>query len=330
MMPKSSPLFRTVLALRPSVWFVSALAGVAVVGAASAQEQGGVRVIEEPQVQAVIQDVFVRPGNAAARPIRAGAAAVDDGFDLRAIRTAKVPADVPPLVSLLDSAEWAVREKAARSLEAHPAPDEALLRILDQDELAEEQRQRLMNVIARRILLRERGALGIRMNTRVGFAEGGIAGVEITQLIAGLPAERVLKVGDVITRIDERDIRVNTDLITHVQRMQPGEVIDVRVLRPRTLPAGQAPGVDWIRLEGDRWFEPIEVEFALGSFEKLGDTAGVVNPETQRRLEEVRRLRIQWDRAPVSLDGRVTVDGVVPPENSRPSGVKPTIRRLGQ
>ncbi len=244
---------------------MSALACVAIVGTASAQEQGGVRNIDlEEQVEVVIQDAFVRPGNAAARPLRADAAGFDDGFDLRAIRTAKVPVDVRPLVNLLDGGEWAIREEAARSLEAHPTRDEALLRILDQDELTEEQRQRLMNVIARRILLRERGALGIRMNTRVGFAEGGIAGVEITQLIAGLPAERVLKVGDVITRIDERDIRVNTDLITHVQRMQPGQVIDVRVLRPRALPVGEAPGVDWIRVEGDRWFEPVEVEFALG------------------------------------------------------------------
>jgi hypothetical protein len=329
-MPKSSPLFRTVLAMRPSVWFVSALACVAIVCTASAQEQGGVRVIEEPQVQAVIQDVLVRPGNAAARPVRAGGSAVDGGFDLRAIRTAKVPADVRALIARLGDPAWSVREDAARRLEAHPSPDEALLRVLDQDELDEEQRQRLMNVIARRIMLRPRGALGIRMNTRMGLAEGGVAGVEIVQLLAGLPAERVLRVGDMITRIDELDIRANTDLTAYVQRMQPGQVIDVRVLRPRTLPVGEAPGVDWIRLEGDRWFEPIEVELPLGSFDKLGETASVMNTETQRRLEEVRDLRIQWDRAPVSLDGRVTVDGVVPPENSRPSGIKPTIRRLGE
>jgi hypothetical protein len=274
-----------------------------------------------PRAPIVMQD---RP----LRPVRPNLEAVTDQLDLEAIRTATVTADVRVLVARLGDPEWSVREDAARRLEVHPSPNEALLRVLDQDELDEEQRQRLMNVIALRIVFQPRGALGIRMNTRMGFADGGIAGVEITQLIAGLPAERVLRVGDVITRIDDREIRVNTDLITHVQRMQPGQIIDVRVLRPRTLPAGEAPGAEWIHLDGDRWFEPVEVEFALGSYEKLGDTVGVVNPETQRRLEEVRQLRIQWDHPAVSLDGRVTVDGVVPPEKSQWTPPTGRIRRI--
>ncbi len=257
------------------------------------QDAGGLRIRPAPLVRTAVP-----PGA--------------DGFDLKAIRTARVPADLRQIVARLDDADWSAREEASRRLEAHPAPDEALLRILDQDDLTEEQRQRLMGVVSRRILLRERGAIGIRMSTRMGLGRDGISGVEVTQLIEGLPAERVLRVGDVITRIDERDIRVNTDLITHVQRMPPGRVIRVRILRPRTPPAGEAADPNWIRGEGDRWFEPIEVEFALGSYAKLGDTQGVVNPETTRRQQLILALRAVWDRPPDPLDGRATIDGVTP------------------
>ncbi len=309
---------------------MTATACLVAVNAASAQDAGDVQAKPEPPV--IRRIVAPQPAGAVKvqdLPIRVGGLGAADGFDLKEIRTARVPADLRELVGGLADPNWSVREDVGRRLESHPAPNEALLRVLDQDELTEEQRQRLMNIIAWRIVMQPRGALGIRMNTRMGFADGGVAGVEITQLIQGLPAERVLKVGDVITRIDERDIRVNTDLITHVQRMPPGQVIDVQVLRPRTVPAGEAPGPGWIRIEGDRWFEPVEVEFALGSYEKLGDTVGVVNPETQRRMELVRQLRIQWDRARVSLDGRVTVDGVVPPENAAPLRRPGSIRRVG-
>ena len=294
---------------------------LAIAGAATAQEVENVKVIE---VEVRPQDAVIRgvidpqaPGGGGLEPrqlIRPGLAGDADGFDLKAIRTAAVPSGLRELVARFDDPDWRTREEASRRLEAHPADDQALLRILDQDELSEEQRQRLMGAIARRILLRERGAIGIRMNTRGGFGDRAVRGIEVTQLIPGLPAERVLKVGDVITRIDDREIRGNSDLITHVQRMPPGRVIEVVVLRPRAVAPGQAPNPAWIRGEGDRWFERIDVEFALGSFEKLGDTAGSVNPETARRQQLVLELRRIWDRPPDRLDGNVTVDGVMQPD----------------
>ncbi len=285
-----------------------AAAPLAVVQGAAAQEVGaaGVRPrqvrIVDPQAAAI----------GAGRLTRTGLPGSDDGFDLKAIRTTPVPAEVREIVAEFDSAEWTAREDASRRLEAHPAPDEALLRVLDQDELSEEQRQRLMSVIATRIINRPRGAIGIRMNTRPGFGGGAIEGVEVTQLIEGLPAERVLKVGDVISRIDERDIRNNSDLIDHVQRMSPGQVIQVRVMRPRAVAQEAAAGAGWIRDEGGRWFEPVEVEFALGSFEKLGDQQGGVNTETNRRQRLIIELRAIWDRRAAMLDGGITVDGIVP------------------
>ncbi len=282
---------------------------------------GVVRGVIDPQA---VGGARVRPGWG----IQPGLASREDGFDLKAIRTAAVPAEVRAIVARFDDPDWSIREEAAARLESHPAPDDALLRVLDQDDLSEEQRQRLMGVIARRILLRERGAIGIRMNTRAAFGDNAVSGVEVTQLIPGLPAERVLRVGDVITQIDDRAIRVNTDLITHVQRMPPGQVIEVVVMRPRFIRVGEQPDPAWIRGDGDRWFERIDVEFALGSFEKLGDTAGVVNPETTRRQQLVIELRAIWDRPPDRLDGRVTIDGVIQPDSSeaRPSPKNPGVQ----
>ncbi len=295
----------------------------------------GVIAFLQPVSAALAQGVDVRPVKPVAPLVRPGQVGIrslsgDQEIDLRAVRTAVVPPAVREIVAELDDSRWSIREAADQRLRTHPVSDEALLQVLDQDELSSEQRQRLLDIVAARVLLRERGAIGIRMNTRAGFAPGGVDGVEITEVIPGLPAERVLRVGDVITRIDEAPIRLTTDLISHVQRMPPGQVIDVRILRPRVLPAGEQPGPDWVKVEGGGWFEPVEVEFALGSYRKLGDpqvTTG--NPETLRRLEYVRQLRILWDRAPVALDGRVTVDGVVPPEKSTPSGINRTIRRIG-
>ncbi len=287
---------------------VAALAGTLSTSTAEAQE-----VEERP----------IKLRNPAGDPVRVRQAlkqsispATND-LNLRAIRTAVVPDGVRVLVANLDDHRWFARQAAARQLERYSVSDNALLRVLEEDTLSEEQRQRLMEVLSRRILLRPRGAIGIRMNTRVGLPQMRMAGVEVTDVLPGLPAERVLKVGDVITRIDDADIRLTQDLITHVQRMPPGQVIAVTVLRPHVVPADGRPEPGWVQGEGDRWFETIDVEFALGSFEQLGETrAGLENPETRRRLEEVAAIRARWDRASVGFDGQSTVDGVVAPEES--------------
>jgi hypothetical protein len=314
----------------PLLAMLAMLAGLLLVDVAMGQDGGVVQVkprpargLIDPRVMGGMQ---VKPR----LPAASGLAAVSGEFDLKAIRMAAVPADLRAIVARFEDPDWSTREEAARRLEAHPAPDEALLRILDQDELSEEQRQRLMGVISRRILLRERGAIGIRMSTRGVFGDNAVSGVEVTELLPGLPAERVLDVGDVITQIDERAIRVNADLITHVQRMPPGQVIEVVVMRPRFVEAGKAPDPAWIRGDGDRWFERIDVEFALGSFSQLGDTATSLNPETTRRQQLVFELRTIWDRPGDRLDGRVTIDGVMPPDAAELRGIPSTPRLPGR
>lgn len=258
--------------------------------------------------------------------IRGLGSTAEPGFDLRAIRTAVVPRSVLDLVARLDDDDWATREAATRDLHAHEAPDEALLKVLDQEStLGEEQRQRLLAVVTRRIRERERGAIGIRMTPIGGFGDVLRGGIEVTEVIPGLPAERVLRPGDVIVRIDEKEIARNEDLISHVQRLTPGDVISVRILRPRPVAADKPPEPDWVAASGDRWYEPIDVEFALGSFDMLGENQRSLNPETQRRERLVIEMRTRWDLVGTSLDGQGTIDGVVPPENARPPGA---IRRF--
>lgn len=250
-------------------------------------------------------------------------------LDLRAVRTAVVPDRVLELVAALDAEDWNARETATRALRQVEASAEALLKVLEREQLSEEQRQRLMGVVTHRIRKRPRGAMGIKMLPIAGIGDAFAGGVEVTEVIEGLPAERVLRPGDVIVRIDERPIQNNSDLIDHVQRMLPGRVIAVKILRPHRLPDGVQGEPDWIDAGSGLAFEPIDVEFALGSYARLNDNRRGTNSETQRRERLVGEIRATWDRVRVTLDGRSTIDGVVPPiktpVKTSPSG---TVRRL--
>ncbi len=225
--------------------------------------------------------------------------------DLKAVRTTAIPDVIEPLVADLADPSWAVREAATARLRTMAYPDEALMRVLDQWSLTQEQRQRILNIIDYRITSRKRGALGIRMTPN---NIDGIVGIVVTDLIDGLPARRVLEVDDVIRRIDGVEIRTNEDLIRHVQQLPPGRRIEVEVLRSlrEETPDPEDPA-DLVLSDSGRRFQVVQVEFALGSYDKLGDDPRVSNPETNRRRQQVRRIREQW---------AVPVDPVIPSESS--------------
>lgn len=296
---------RRVLRLASGTLAVCAVLAPASSSVAQVRRAGEVRVV----------DVEVAPIQRALRTIGGPR---DEPFDLRAIQSAVVPESILDLVDRLDDDDWTIREKATRDLHDHEAAKEVLLKVLDQGELTEEQRQRLMTVLARRIREQDRGAIGIRMSPVFGLGPAAGGGVEVTEVLPDLPAERVLRPADVIVRIDDREIRRNEDLIEHVQQLPPGRVIRVRVLRPRKIEEGVAPDPAWVEADNGRWLEPIEVEFALGSHAKLNESRSVQNPETLRRERLVMSMRNRWDSAAVSLNGQGTIDGVVPPENARP------------
>ena len=223
--------------------------------------------------------------------------------DLKAVRTTPIPDAIVPLVADLADPSWAIREAATARLRTMTFQDEALMRILDQWSLTQEQRQRILNIIDYRITSRKRGALGIRMTPN---NVDGIVGIVVTDLIDGLPARRVLEIDDVIRRIDGVEIRSNEDLIKHVQQLPPGRRIEVEVLRSldEEAPDPEDPA-DLVLSDSGRRFQVVQVEFALGSYDKLGDDPRVSNPETNRRRQQVRRIRERWS---------VPVDPVTPYE----------------
>ena len=275
---------------RPSILLVLAAAtGLGIASPAFGQKQDPdakrkvppARMIE-PQIQVDVRQFQVARGRSLTK----------DPLDLKAVRTAAVPAEVRALVAALASDDFGDRVEAMLALRTHPASDHCLMAVLDEGGLLEEQRLRLLGTIEWRIINRPRGAVGIRMLPRNPGVEP--AGIEVQEIIVGLPAERVLRVGDLLVRLDGRKVEVNQDLILHVQQMRPGEKIAVDLLRPVALPEGAAGGAGLVAGHRGRWYQPIEVELSLGSFDQLGENQGTQNAETTRRVLYVERVRGEW------------------------------------
>ena len=226
-----------------------------------------------------------------------------DGLDVKSLRRSAIPDLVADKIVQLGSGSFEDRENATASLRSMPVADEILMAVLEQGGLDEEQRNRMLGVLRWRVLHRPRGAVGIRMEP----AATGIRGVLVTEVIKDLPAERVLRVGDVILEINGAGLATSSDLISKVQRLQPGDQIRMKVLRPVPADTPDAPGI--VRLDRDRAFQEVDVEFLLGSYEKLGNdpTASALgNPETMRRRSRVEAIWARWGTDAASV-------GVVPP-----------------
>ena len=241
------------------------------------------------------------------------------GADPDALRTFAVPTWVRAVVARLGDDDFAQREYASAELREMSITNDVLMAVLEQGGLEEEQRNRLLRVLRWRVLYRPRGAVGIRMEPS-GTAIS-VRGVLVTEVISGLPAERVLRVGDVILEIDGQRITTSADLIGRVQRLQPGDPIRMAVIRPVPADTPDGPGI--LRFEGDRVFEEVDVEFPLGSYDKLGNdpsASAAGNPETMRRRGRVEAIWARWGSSPRSVGIPKPLDadlGVGPPE--RPS-----------
>ena len=198
-----------------------------------------------------------------------------ENIDLAAIQRAQIPRATLDSVAELGSDIFAQREAASESLRISSVSDNVLMSILESDQLDHEQRHRLLRVMRWRVLYKPRGAVGIQMKP-------GTLGIEITRVIPGLPAEKVLKVGDQIVKVNSTDVRANNDLIGVVQSMLPGTLIEMTIRRPD-------PDV-----EGGT---EIRVEFPLGSYEKLDNNESSINfsnPETDRRNRMVEWLNFKY------------------------------------
>ena len=248
-------------------------------------------------------DAKPRFGNGVKQIRSLGSVGSIDGLDVKSLRRSAIPDLVADKVVQLGSGSFEDRENATASLRSMPVADEILMAVLEQGGLDEEQRNRMLGVLRWRVLHRPRGAVGIRMEP----AATGIRGVLVTEVIKDLPAERVLRVGDVILEINGAGLATSSDLISKVQRLQPGDQIRMKVLRPVPADTPDAPGI--VRLDRDRAFQEVDVEFLLGSYEKLGNdpTASALgNPETMRRRSRVEAIWARWGTDAASV-------GVVPP-----------------
>ena len=138
----------------------------------------------------------------------------------------------PELVRLareLDAQAFAERRAAREAIMARkPAPDELMALLLRKD-LGDEARHQLVGILRNRILTAPRGALGIRMEN----AAERDGGVRVTGLVPGVPAEKVLKPGDIIRQVNDTVLRNTLDLVNAVQSLPPGVEIRVVVKRVR-------------------------------------------------------------------------------------------------
>jgi hypothetical protein len=138
----------------------------------------------------------------------------------------------PELVRLareLDAQAFAERRAAREAIMARkPAPDELMALLLRKD-LGDEARHQLVGILRNRILTAPRGALGIRMEN----AAERDGGVRVTGLVPGMPAEKVLKPGDIIRQVNDTVLRNTLDLVNAVQSLPPGVEIRVVVKRVR-------------------------------------------------------------------------------------------------
>ena len=186
----------------------------------------------------------------------------------------QVSAELVRLSRALDSDAFAERDAARKAiLERKPTADE-LMALLLRTDLGEEARHQLVGILRERILRAPGGALGIRMEN---FPDKD-GGVRITALVPGMPAEKVLKPGDVVKRVNDTVLRSTIDLMNAVQTLPPGVEVKLLVRRVRkdalaaVAPAG-APAPDPAQLTED-----LELTMRLGSTEELQEKGDPVLP----------------------------------------------------
>lgn len=210
-----------------------------------------------------IDQQFVLPKQSAPRALP-----IPDDAELAKVR---VDPELVRLARELDGEHYPERAAARVAIEARkPTPDELMALLLRKD-LGVESRHVLVAILRDRIMNAPRGALGIRME---GFGAAG-GGVRISGLVAGMPAERVLKVGDLVREINGAALRDRNDLVQFVQGLPPGAPVKVKVLRTKRDEAGKAV----VGPDGAEVADELVFDFRLGSTEQLAeDPAGQNQP----------------------------------------------------
>lgn len=183
-------------------------------------------------------------------------------WDPAAVERVALPKPLLECIARLDDAKYAVRERASAELDAGAFPLEEIVAALVRGQLSPEQHARLVAAACTRALALPRGALGIRMQSSMDRVRPGI---EISMLLPGMPAERVLRPGDRIERIGDVPVQASDQLVSMIQSRVPGDIVRLTVARARRDDRGRIEvGEDGMSIE-DR----VEVEVELADAAEL-------------------------------------------------------------
>lgn len=183
-------------------------------------------------------------------------------WDPAAVERAAIPQPLLECIARLDHPKFEVRQLASAELDAGTFPLEQLIAALARGSLTPEQHARLVAAACTRALALPRGALGIRMQSSMDRIRPG---VEISMLLPGMPAERVLRSGDRIERIGDVPVEASDELVATIQSRMPGDMVKLTVARARRDGRGRIQvGEDGVAIE-DR----VEVEVELADAAEL-------------------------------------------------------------
>lgn len=156
-------------------------------------------------------------------------------FDPEVLARVKIGERARAEAARLNDPSFEVRERAVRALLDDSVTDQEVHALLDRGSFDDEAHERLLSVALRRILERPRGALGIRMGT----SPPPRPGVLVQATIPGMPADKVLRAGDVIETLDGRALTDSSELAEGLQAHGPGNEVALTVLRTEQDPQGR-------------------------------------------------------------------------------------------
>lgn len=164
----------------------------------------------------------------------------------------------------LDGEQWFDREKATLDLARDRIVEERfVIERLSQSVMTQEQRLRLLRAIETRLVILPKGALGIQMKKHISdfIDKDGepIRGVEVVDLIPGMPAEEVLRVGDVMMSIEGDAFDEPNQVSSLIKRYWPGDEVELEIARD------EMDADD----EGVRRSRRMRIRIQLGSTEQL-------------------------------------------------------------
>ena len=164
----------------------------------------------------------------------------------------------------LDSDRWLDRETATIDLARDRVVEEnVIVERLAQSLMTQEQRLRLLRAIETRLLLLPKGALGISMKKHISdFVDQDgepVRGVEVVDLIPGMPAEDVLRIGDVMVSIEDQPFEVPSQVSSLIKQYWPGDEVELEIARDDVV-----DGDDAVRRS-----RRIRIRIQLGSTEQL-------------------------------------------------------------